>query len=268
MFSCWQYDAIYLIFAGLLLVATALLTRPGLHKSLDRPVERGFGPPCSLWQAWKLFCSLFWERMLLIGTLVSCAARLSFSNNWSLGDLWMVVAIVAIFPFQEYLTHKYLLHRPPVVIFGYRWESVIALVHRVHHRDPWHMERAINPPIAVVLYAVGLPVIFFPFFEPARALTGIAASWLVLLAYEWTHLLIHTSYAPNNWLFKRIWRNHRLHHFKNEHYWFNVSTYGVDSLLGTAPSPGGLPTSSTCLSLDPSEAFEHERSAHQSVSAN
>ena len=115
------------------------------------------------------------------------------------------------------------------------------------------MERAINPPLAVALYAVGLPVVFFPFLSKPQAMTGVAASWVVLLAYEWIHLLIHTSHVPRNWLFKRIWRNHRLHHFKSEHYWFNVSTYGVDGLLGTQPSPKSVPTSTTCLSLDDAE---------------
>jgi sterol desaturase/sphingolipid hydroxylase (fatty acid hydroxylase superfamily) len=37
-----------------------------------------------------------------------------------------------------------------------------------------------------------------------------------------------------------VWRNHRLHHYQNEHCWFGVATAGTaDRLLGTDPS--GLP---------------------------
>lgn len=246
MFSSWPPRLIYLLCAALALVITAKLTRPGLEESLERPIVRGFGPPCTLWQAWKVFFSFFWERVLVTGTFVSCTLRATM-GSWHLTDLLIALGVIAVFPFQEYLSHRYLLHGPRKTT-GVR--EVMVLVHRVHHRDPWHMERAINPPIAVVLYVVGLPIIFFPLFAPAQAMTGVAVSWLVLLWYEWIHLLIHTSHVPRNFIYKRIWRNHRLHHFKNEHFWYNVSTYGVDSLLHTGPKPESVPTSPSCLTLD------------------
>lgn len=253
MFQSWSARFLYLGFAAAALILTAVCTRRGLKESLERPIVPGFGPPCTLWQAWKLFCSFFWERMLLAGVAISCSLRL-WMGAWRPLDLVIVGGVVAAFPFVEYFSHMFLLHRPPLVLFGRRFESLVALVHRVHHRDPWHMERAINPPVALVLYAVGLPILFFPLFKAPQAMTGIAASWLVLLVYEWIHLLIHTSHVPRNPIFKRIWRNHRLHHFKNEHYWYNVSTLGIDALLGTQPSPSEVPTSPTCLTLDEREA--------------
>jgi hypothetical protein len=86
-----------------------------------------------------------------------------------------------------------------------------------------------------------------------RALTGVAASWLVLLLYEWVHFLSHVSYKPRHWPLKQIQRNHRLHHFKNEHFWYNVSTLGVDAILGTDPDPSTVPTSENCLNLESKE---------------
>ena len=62
---------------------------------------------------------------------------------------------------------------------------------------------------------------------------------VVLLVYEWTHYVIHSDYTPRTRAYKAIWRNHRLHHYKNEHYWFSVTTSGTsDRLLGTLPRPG------------------------------
>ena len=41
-----------------------------------------------------------------------------------------------------------------------------------------------------------------------------------------------------------MWRNHRLHHYKNEHYWFTVTSAGTaDRLFGTYPDPETVPTS-------------------------
>ena len=47
-----------------------------------------------------------------------------------------------------------------------------------------------------------------------------------------------------------MWRNHRLHHYKNEHYWFTVTTAGTaDRLFGTFPDPAGVPKSPTARAL-------------------
>jgi sterol desaturase/sphingolipid hydroxylase (fatty acid hydroxylase superfamily) len=47
-----------------------------------------------------------------------------------------------------------------------------------------------------------------------------------------------------------MYRNHRLHHFKNEHYWFAVTTPGLaDRALGTYPDPQSVPTSPTAKNL-------------------
>jgi hypothetical protein len=112
----------------------------------------------------------------------------------------------------------------------------------VHHRDPWNVERGINHPLGLATYGVCLPILWFPFLPTAQAMTGMAASWIAFVIYEWVHFVNHSSYTPRTWLFRRIRRNHRLHHFKNDHYWFNVSTIGVDSLCGTAPPAGSVPT--------------------------
>lgn len=249
MFSSWQGKVGYLTFSALALALTAVLTRPGFERSLTRPITPGFGPPCTLWQAWKVFCGFFWEQMLLVGVVVSGAIRVSLAK-WQWVDALVALWVAAVFPFVEYMAHRFLLHRSPQNSINRKRESLAVLVHRVHHRDPWHTDRAINPPLSVVFYAVGLPILFFPFLSPPRAMTGVAVSWAAILWYEWVHFLIHTSHVPRNRLFARIWRNHRMHHFKNEHFWFNVSTFGVDSILGTRPDPGSVPASPSCLNFD------------------
>jgi sterol desaturase/sphingolipid hydroxylase (fatty acid hydroxylase superfamily) len=47
-----------------------------------------------------------------------------------------------------------------------------------------------------------------------------------------------------------VWRNHRLHHYKNEHYWFTVTTTSTaDRLFGTYPDPETVTTSKTAKNL-------------------
>ncbi|NED61599.1 sterol desaturase family protein, partial [Streptomyces sp. SID10244] len=70
------------------------------------------------------------------------------------------------------------------------------------------------------------------------------------IVYEWTHYLIHTDYRPRSRLYRATWRNHRFHHYRNEHYWFTVTTSGTaDRLLRTYPDPASVPTSPTAKNL-------------------
>jgi hypothetical protein len=47
-----------------------------------------------------------------------------------------------------------------------------------------------------------------------------------------------------------VWRNHRLHHYKNEHYWFTVTSSGTaDRVLGTYPDAETVRTSGTARAL-------------------
>ena len=54
--------------------------------------------------------------------------------------------------------------------------------------------------------------------------------------------------------YARLWLNHRLHHFKNEHYWYGVTMLSGDRLLGTAPARDAVPTSRTARMLDEEQA--------------
>src|SRR5205085_9101116 len=81
------------------------------------------------------------------------------------------------------------------------------------------------------------------------ALTGLAFFLVMSLRYEWVHFLVHTRYRPRTEYFRRLWRNHRLHHCKNEHYWFGVTMLGGDHLLRTSPDPSSVDLSPTCRRL-------------------
>ena len=83
------------------------------------------------------------------------------------------------------------------------------------------------------LYALPLLVLLWFALTPSTplALTGIVAHLALTLHYEWVHFLVHTRYQPTLAYYQRLWRNHRLHHFKNEHYWMGVTMTSGDRLL-------------------------------------
>jgi sterol desaturase/sphingolipid hydroxylase (fatty acid hydroxylase superfamily) len=83
----------------------------------------------------------------------------------------------------------------------------------------------------------------------AYAASGLVISYVLLAAYEWCHFLIHTPYRPAGWYYRSIWRGHRLHHFKNEHYWFGVTSTVGDRLLRTSPEQSQVSKSGTARSL-------------------
>jgi sterol desaturase/sphingolipid hydroxylase (fatty acid hydroxylase superfamily) len=85
--------------------------------------------------------------------------------------------------------------------------------------------------------------------------SGLGLTYLVFIsmlgvAYEWSHYLIHSDYKPKTRVYRAIWRNHRNHHYKNEHYWFTVTSSGTaDRVLGTYPDPSTVAASPTAKNL-------------------
>jgi hypothetical protein len=71
----------------------------------------------------------------------------------------------------------------------------------------------------------------------------------MFLAYEWIHFLIHSSYKPKRWYYRYVYKAHRLHHFRNENYWFGVTVHLADHVLRTFPEKDAVPVSPTAFTL-------------------
>ena len=90
----------------------------------------------------------------------------------------------------------------------------------------------------------------------ASMLTLLVSIYGIKFAYEWTHYLVHSDYRPKSRWYRSVWRNHRLHHYKNEHYWFTVTSAGTaDRLFGTYPDAATVKTSPTVRSLHAAEGL-------------
>ena len=84
----------------------------------------------------------------------------------------------------------------------------------------------------------------------ALFLSATLCGYALLGTYEWCHFIIHTRYRPKTHYYQSIWRSHRLHHFKNEHFWFGVSSDAADRVLGTSPDHRTVCKSRTVRNLE------------------
>ncbi|MGW0178865.1 sterol desaturase family protein [Nocardia sp. NPDC003345] len=184
---------------------------------------------------------------LLTGALI---ARLVV-GDWQLTDALVPVLLVATFPFTEWVIHVCVLHWRPRTLGRWRIDSLLARKHREHHADP-RVTRLVFIPWQTFLWLLPalLAIAAFAFGRIGLGLTFLVSVGVLGLVYEWTHYLVHTDYQPRGALLRAVRRNHRLHHFKNEHYWFAVTTAGTaDRVLGTYPDPARVPNSPTAKAL-------------------
>jgi hypothetical protein len=205
--------------------------------------------PDTLAKALVVFFRFPSPRILAIAAATTLGGRL-FLGGWSIWDLVVVIGLIAWWPLQEWLIHVYVLHFRPFRLFGRKIDPHVPREHRAHHRDPWRLDLLFIPvgsfsytlPLLLALWFLALP-------STELASTGLAAHMLLSLHYEWVHFFVHTRYTPRLAYYQRLRKSHRLHHFKNERFWYGVSMLGGDRLLGTSPDQKTVATSPTCRDL-------------------
>ena len=188
-------------------------------------------------------------RILAALALGFAIARLA-AGGFSVRDLVAAGAVVALWPVQEWLIHVGILHYRPRRVAGRTLDFLVPRKHREHHRDPWRLDLVFVPLRVYVGVPVALALVLWLSASSLRPTQSVLAVYFALaLHYEWIHFLIHTRYPPRRPRYRRLWRNHLLHHFKNDRYWYGVTMLGGDRLLGTAADPESVPTSATARTL-------------------
>ena len=128
----------------------------------------------------------------------------------------------------EYFMHRFVFHW---VAESERAKKFVYIMHGNHHHFPRDRERLFMPPVpslilasaifAVMYLLIGrISFMFFPGFI------------LGYLLYGSMHFAIHAWNPPFKWM-KPLWRNHHLHHYKDDNKGFGVSTTIWDRVFGT-----------------------------------
>ena len=134
--------------------------------------------------------------MIGVGLVAALTARIVV-GDWQLTDALIPVAMLALFPFFEWVVHVFVLHWRPRRLGPVTIDSLLARKHREHHVDPRDVPLIFIPWRAllwVLPLSVAVAVLAFP-------RTGLGLTYLVFLAvlglgYEWCHYLIHSDYKP------------------------------------------------------------------------
>ena len=188
----------------------------------------------------------------IIGALlVAAVTARSLTGDWRPSDAWLPPLMLAAFPFFEWTVHTAILHWRPRRWGRLTLDPLLARKHREHHADPRDVPLVFIPWKALVwVLAASVAIGLLAFPRLGLGLTYLVVAGALGLGYEWTHYLIHSDYRPRSRMYRAVWRNHRLHHYRNEHYWFTVTTSGTaDRVLGTCPDPRSVPTSPTAKAL-------------------
>jgi len=192
---------------------------------------------------------------LLIALIIAplAAWRLALGGfGWA--DAVVALALVAYFPFNEWLIHVFMLHYKPRTVFGRTIDFYLPVTHRRHHADPWNLKWVFIPRHVHfwTLPAIVL-ILWLGWDERAPVLTGLVTYLLLGLHYEWVHFLAHIPWSPSGPVigtyYQRRVREHRYHHFRNENFWWGVSMGLGDRVLRTAPPVEDVGRSGTTSTL-------------------
>jgi len=128
----------------------------------------------------------------------------------------------------EYIMHRFVFH---YVAESEQGKKLNYILHGNHHEYPRDKERLFMPAapsliISSVLFFLMYLILgknVFPFFP------GFMLGYLI---YGSMHYAIHAWNPPFKWM-KGLWRNHHLHHYKQQHRGFGVSSTLWDHVFGT-----------------------------------
>ncbi len=216
-------------------VATAArLDRPGPHGRATQVTTLPDAARCFLRHP---------RPSVLLGTVGSLATVRLARGRFGRADVLVAASMVAMQPFVEWAVHREILHAQPTSPIGRAFYRTAGRGHEQHHRDPTSLDTMFVRP-QEVLGGGTIALATAVFGSPGAATAALCAA-AGLLAYDWTHFLIHSSYQPRSKMYRRHWRNHRLHHFRNERYWLGVTSNIGDIVLGTNPPRDAVAISPT-----------------------
>lgn len=160
--------------------------------------------------------------------------------------------IILLSPFIEYFSHQYLLHFPmPKNPKKLKFlTSFLENIHYNHHKDPKDVRFIFSQPWLT------LPVLFFDLtviylVTLSVEITSVIITFMIFyyLLYEWTHLLAHSNYHPRNRYSSYMKKYHLLHHYKNENYWYGITSPFGDIIFGKYKNPDTVEKSPTVKTL-------------------
>jgi sterol desaturase/sphingolipid hydroxylase (fatty acid hydroxylase superfamily) len=128
----------------------------------------------------------------------------------------------------EYVMHRWVFH---MVAESEKARKIVYIMHGNHHHYPRDKERLFMPPVPSLIIASIIFLLVYTLMGQL-AFSFFPGFMLGYLLYGSMHYAIHAWNPPFKWM-KPLWRNHHLHHYKDEAKGFGVSTTIWDRVFGT-----------------------------------
>lgn len=151
--------------------------------------------------------------------------RFGYSGGTIIGIFFTGIFFWTLF---EYVAHRFLFHWVPKTP---RAVKFVYTLHGNHHHYPRDRQRLFMPPLPSLIIA-GVLFSFMYLVMKTYAFMFFPGFLIGYLLYGSMHYAIHAWNPPFKWM-KALWRNHHLHHYKNEHQGFGVSSTLWDHVFGT-----------------------------------
>jgi sterol desaturase/sphingolipid hydroxylase (fatty acid hydroxylase superfamily) len=171
--------------------------------------------------------------LVIWGIYLPIIAGLLYYSSFTLGYASSRILLTFLggmffWTFFEYLMHRFVFH---FIADSPRAQKFIYILHGNHHEYPRDRERLFMPPVPSLILssAIFSTMYLLMGWNVAMFFPGFVLGYLM---YGTMHYAIHAWNPPYKWM-KPLWRNHHLHHYKNEHQGFGVSTTLWDHIFGT-----------------------------------
>lgn len=135
---------------------------------------------------------------------------------------------ILFWTFFEYVMHRFVFHH---VAESERGRRIIYVMHGNHHEYPRDKQRLFMPPVPSLIISSALFMIMY-LLMGSNVFCFFPGFILGYLIYGTMHYAIHAWNPPFKWM-KGLWRNHHLHHYKQQHRGYGVSSTLWDHVFGT-----------------------------------
>jgi sterol desaturase/sphingolipid hydroxylase (fatty acid hydroxylase superfamily) len=158
-----------------------------------------------------------------------CLYLAEIRYHYSIGFILLIFFSGILFwSFFEYIAHRFIFHWITDLNWGKKFTYTL---HGNHHHFPRDRQRLFMPPVPSLIFASLIYGLMYLLLG-TKSLMFFPGFILGYLTYGSMHYAIHAWNPPFKWM-KPLWRNHHLHHYKNENLGFGVSSTLWDHVFGT-----------------------------------